>query len=215
MTIYWTSSNFVKICGICLVDDALAACEASADAIGLIFADSPRAVDLNDAIEISRRIDSEVGLVGVFRDLRDDEILSVISALAFDAVQIHDELSSRLENELRERNVAIIKALSVNSRDFDEFDDERVEAVLIDGPRAGSGEEHSWDRLGERDFHVPVIAAGGLHSRNVADVIRHIRPWGVDTASGVELRPGVKDHQQVEEFVRRARSAFEEVGELS
>lgn len=215
MNIRWTSPNFIKICGIRLVDDAVAARDASADALGLIFADSPRAVDVRDALEISREIGPEVGLVGVFRDRSDDEILSVIDALTLDAAQIHDELSIRLESELHGRNVAIIKALSVSGTDFDEFDVQRVEAVLVDGPRAGSGEEHSWDRLSGRDFHVPVIAAGGLHARNVADVIRMIHPWGVDTASGVELRPGVKDHHQVREFVRHARSAFEERGELS
>lgn len=213
MSLRWNSPSFVKVCGVRRVEDALAVRDATADALGLIFADSPRAVEVAVAAEICRQVGPSIGRVGVFRDRRDDEILSVLDALTLDAAQIHDELSPALEEQLRSRHVAIIKALSVDGVEIDEFDERRVHAVLIDGPRAGSGKEHSWDRLTDRDFAVPVIAAGGLRPDNVADVIRAIRPWGVDTASGVESGPGVKDHDQVREFVRNARSAFEELGE--
>jgi phosphoribosylanthranilate isomerase len=83
-----------------------------------------------------------------------------------------------------------------------------VDAVMIDGPRPGSGVAHSWDRLASRPFVVPVIAAGGLTAQNVADVVVMTRAWGVDSSSGVEARPGVKDTELVAQFVSRARGAW-------
>ena len=82
-----------------------------------------------------------------------------------------------------------MKALNIESEEFATFDDTLVDAVLVDGPRPGSGSEHSWDGLAARAFSVPVIAAGGLNPTNVAQVITATRAWGVDSASGVESRP--------------------------
>jgi phosphoribosylanthranilate isomerase len=117
-------------------------------------------------------------------------------------------LSHALHDALRQRGVRIIKALNIESEEFSSFDDRLVDAVLIDGPRAGSGDEHSWAGLATRDFSAPLIAAGGLTPINVASIIGATRAWGVDSASGVESRPGLKDLHLVREFVDAARCAW-------
>jgi phosphoribosylanthranilate isomerase len=80
----------------------------------------------------------------------------------------------------------------------------------VDGATPGSGESHSWEELFERSFDVPVIAAGGLDESNVAEVIAETHVWGVDSASGVESSPGVKDRERLTRFVDGARDAFRE-----
>ena len=111
---------------------------------------------------------------------------------------------------LRERDVRIVKALSIGTDEFYDFDDARVDAVMVDGATPGSGVSHSWDELFERSFTVPVIAAGGLDDANVASVIQATRVWGVDSASGVESSPGIKDRDRMSRFVANARGAFQE-----
>ncbi len=104
-----------------------------------------------------------------------------------------------------------MKALSIDDVEFDSFDENAVDAVMIDGAKPGSGIEHSWDRLKTRTFRVPVIAAGGLNPLNVEDVIRVTGAAGVDSASGVESSPGVKDPERVATFVANAKRAFSKV----
>ena len=107
----------------------------------------------------------------------------------------------------------MVKALAIDSPTFASYDESRVDAVLVDGATPGSGASHTWQPLRARSFSVPVIAAGGLTPQNVARTIRETRVWGVDTASGVESSPGVKDPTLVKQFVERARQALIEKGE--
>lgn len=193
--------------------DAEMVVTAGANAMGLIFADSPRAVSREMAVHLARLTNDQLTRVAVFRDRRDEEILAIVDQVDVEAVQLHDAMSGELETELRARGQSIIKALAITGDDFINFDERRVDAVLIDGTRAGSGKTHTWDRLAHRDFSVPIVAAGGLTPANVASVIETIRPWGVDSASGVELRSGEKDMERVSNFVANARRAFDETRE--
>jgi phosphoribosylanthranilate isomerase len=104
--------------------------------------------------------------------------------------------------------VRVVKALDIEGGEFESFDEIGVDAVLIDGPRPGSGFAHSWDRLASRTFNVPVVAAGGLNATNVAAVVVATDAWGVDCSSGVEASPGVKDARLVSDFVASARNAW-------
>jgi phosphoribosylanthranilate isomerase len=146
----------------------------------------------------------------VFNDDGDDVVLEAVDLLDVDAVQLHGPLSDSLLAALRERGLTIVKALSIGSDEFFDFDERTVDMVLIDGALPGSGRAHSWDELGARQFNVPVIAAGGLRPDSVAQLITLIDVWGVDTASGVESSPGIKDRELVKRFVDDATTAFEQ-----
>jgi phosphoribosylanthranilate isomerase len=207
------SHGYIKICGVTSVADALTAVNVGVNAVGVIFATSPRRVNVDQARGILDATKGSLLRCGVFRDNSDDDIIEHSRSLDFDVMQLHGPLSDRLLVTLRERPVRIVKALNIEDDEFDVFDESRVDAVMIDGPRPGSGVAHSWDRLASRPFIVPVIAAGGLTAHNVADVVVKTRAWGVDSSSGVEARPGVKDAGLVEQFVFRARGAWALAGE--
>lgn len=194
------------------VADAAAASKAGATAVGVILAESPRRVTIEQAIEITSSLKGELVRVAVFRDMSDDAVLRHLESLDVDAVQLHDPLSAALLATLRERPIAVFKALAIDDDDFVDFDETQVDAVLVDGPQPGSGVVHSWGPLLDRQFRVPVIVAGGLSPDNVARVIRETEPWGVDCASGVERGPRQKDPALVERYVANARAAFDHVG---
>jgi phosphoribosylanthranilate isomerase len=204
-----STPHFIKICGITTLGDANAAIDAGASAIGLILASSPRKLTLDRALAIAAGTKNRVLRILVFRENDDDSIVRALELIDADFVQLHGSLSDELSRQLRERGVRVIKALSIGSEEFFEFDDSEVDAVLIDGASPGSGASHSWDELDDRLFSAPIIAAGGLHPTNVAEVIVGTTVWGVDVASGVESSPGVKDREQVTHFVEQSRIAFE------
>jgi phosphoribosylanthranilate isomerase len=201
--------SFVKICGITSMDDAHVAVDAGADAIGLIFASSVRQLTVERAREIAAATRGSIQRVGVFRENSDDFIADAVDRCGVDAAQIHGPLSDELRTLLRARGVLIIKALSIGSEEFFEFDDASVDAVLIDGPTPGSGETHPWHELERRHFARSVIVAGGLNALNVVDVLATTRAWGADVSSGVESAPGVKDPSNVRDFVTNARAYFD------
>ena len=199
---------FVKICGVTTLADANAAIDVGADAVGLILATSPRQLSVDRSFAIAEAIRGRVQRTLVFRDNSDGQIIEAVHLIRPDAVQIHGPLTDELLTRLREEHVDVIKALSIATEGFYHFDDTRVDAVMVDGATPGSGESHSWAELAERPFTVPVIAAGGLTESNVADVIAACSVWGVDSASGVEATPGVKDRDKMERFVYNAHAAF-------
>jgi phosphoribosylanthranilate isomerase len=201
-------SAFVKICGVTNVDDATSAVKSGANAIGLNFADSPRRITLEQARDIVDATRGQILHCAVFRSGDDAFILDTVTELEVEMVQLHDAISDDLLSRLRQRDLIVVKALNIDDAELDEFNEVRVDAVLVDGPRPGSGEFHSWDRLLARPFQVPVILAGGLTPDNVADVIALTNAWGVDSASGVESSPRHKDHELVQSFVVNARQMF-------
>ena len=205
--------GFVKFCGVTNVEDARTVVRAGADALGLNFATSPRRLSRDEARVIVDATNGDLLRCAVFDDVPDDEILDTLDDLTIEIVQLHGEIGAALLGSLRQRNVLIVKAINIESDEFATFDDARVDAVLIDGPRPGSGTAHSWDRLAGRRFHVPLIAAGGLTPLNVTDTIRETKSWGVDCASGVEASARSKDAALITDFVARARGAFTAMGE--
>jgi len=202
------TTSFVKICGITTVEDATTVVKAGASALGLIFAESTRRVTRAQARDVLNATRGEILRCAVFRENDNDFILGTLSELDVEMVQIHGDLRDDLVARLHDRSLVVIKALNVEDREFEEFDESKVEAVLIDGPRPGSGKTHSWERLATRSFRVPMIVAGGLTPENVAEAITSTNAWGVDCASGVESAPGQKDHDLVNSFVENAHSVF-------
>jgi phosphoribosylanthranilate isomerase len=206
-----TWQNYVKICGVTSVEDANMVAALGASALGLIFAESPRRLTVEQASEI---VDATAGRIlrcAVFRHDSDAFILERLDVLGVEIVQLHGELSDSLLSALRERSVLIVKALNIEAGEFDDFDETSVDAIMIDGAKPGSGQSHSWDRLRTRRFRVPVIAAGGLNPDNVEEIVRSTGVVGADCASGVESLPGIKDPELVERFIANARRALSSV----
>ena len=201
-------ATFIKVCGVTSVEDAQLVIETSANALGIVLAPSPRRVTPERAAAITTYAQGHVLRVGVFRDCDPTSLYRTLAAVDFDAVQIHGLLADRVIAELRSFDVAIIKALAIDSPDFWAFDESSVDAILVDGPRPGSGQPHSWEALAGRRFTRPLIAAGGLASENVASVLRLTKAWGVDVASGVEQSPGVKNRDRLRAFVAAASEEF-------
>ena len=200
----------VKICGLTSVRDALAAVEAGADALGFVFAASPRRVEPQEAREIVRRLPPFVRTVGVFRDASYEEIRRGIDESGVDVIQLHGEESPQLCARLYR---PVLKRLPIGEPG-DNLDLRRrvasytVAALLLD-PGAGSGRTFPWEMA--RGLPGKIIVAGGLNSENVVAAVRAARPYAVDVASGVEARPGVKDHDKIRALIGSVRREDERI----
>jgi len=198
----------IKICGITRLSDALDACDMGADALGFNFVPaSPRYLNPGTAREIISSLPPFVTTVGIFAD----EDLSVVNDmsqfLGLDAVQLHGAEDTHYCRRIRR---PVIKALRVaSSSDLEGVDEFDVSAYLldarVDGVLGGSGQTFPWDVARGFCRSRKVFAAGGLTPENVGDAVRVLAPYGVDAASGVEARPGIKDPVLVERFIREAR----------
>lgn len=200
----------VKICGITNSEDARAALDAGADAIGLVFAKSPRRVSVKQAEEITRALGPWIAPVGVFVNASPDDILHTVRECRLSAVQLHgDETPADI---LKLKGVRVIKAFRVGE-DLRPVTAQsyQADAYLFDtkvpGIYGGSGKSFDWSMLKAVAFDRPVIVSGGLDPKNVAKAIRAIRPYGVDVSSGVESAPGKKNAKLIKEFIRNAKKA--------
>lgn len=200
-----------KICGITRIEDALAAVEAGADAIGLVFyGKSPRAVSIEQAAVILHALPPFVTSVGLFVDMPRDELQQLLQRLPLDLLQFHgDESPADCEGHGR----PYIKALRVRPG-------EDVAAAMapyagargilldtfVEGVPGGTGASFDWSLVPE-NAAKPIILAGGLDAGNVATAIRQVRPYAVDVSGGVEANKGIKDAGKIRAFVRAVRDA--------
>lgn len=217
---------WVKVCGVRDRETALRLAEIGVDAIGLNFyARSPRMIAVEEAVEISRVLPGHVERVGVFVNHDLKELVSIADRCRLDAVQLHGDEPTSYLFELRNRlpQMRLIRAVRMGedglaslSRLLQECEQQNCELAgcLVDahvaGVYGGSGKTVSWERLKaeyQTDQWPPLILAGGLTEKNVAEAIASTRPWGVDTASGVESSPGIKDPERARQFVTNAKSA--------
>ncbi len=212
----------IKICGITSVDDARVAAESGADAIGLNFyRASPRFVSMAVAKEIVAITPASVTTVGVVVDQSAENIRNLVDELGLNFIQLHGNEPAALIGQLGASR--IIRAIRANStvdvqRQLDELRSLDCEpaAVLVDaharGQFGGTGQQLDWERMANEEMQlggVPLILAGGLKRDNVGQAIDLVNPWGVDTASGVESRPGLKDPELVRDFVANAKQALD------
>src|SRR5947207_15557679 len=201
----------IKICGITSVADATAAAQEGADYIGLIFAKSARKIDVKTAQDILWNLPKGVEAVGVFMNQPLDEVRGILDATGLKIAQLHGDESIRFCKEL---GVPVIKT-------FDTFNDGSLEklkkfdafAFLLDLPKGGGAGARAqvdpeWAKLAKR--HGKVLLAGKLTADSVGDMIRKVRPWGVDVCSPTEKSPGVKDRSKLRDFIQSAREAFKE-----
>jgi len=219
-------SLWVKICGNTSLADAKLAAEAGADAVGFVFAMSPRRVTREQAAAIARYLPASIEKIGVFVDASFAQIESTVRDCGLTGVQLHSKAGPDLPSQLRQRFGPKLRTLRVvnfgptAAQRIKEIDtDSSVNGILIDSRTAvaagGTGVAYDWEAARALFFRIsmsrqrPRIAAGGLTPANVADAIRTLRPWGVDVVSGVEEAPGKKDPAKVREFVANARAANE------
>jgi phosphoribosylanthranilate isomerase len=217
-------SIWVKICGNTSLEDAWLAAEAGADAVGFIFAPSPRRVTADQVASITSRLPHAIEKIGVFVDSPLDEIETIVRSSGLTGVQLHADGGAELPSQLRSRLGPVLRILRVVHFGEDAAQeaaalaqDTNIDAVLVDSRTAtavgGTGTTYDWD-LAARSLFQGVkgkryVAAGGLNPENVADAIARLKPWGVDVASGVEAAPGRKDPDKVRVFVAKARVAAE------
>ena len=197
----------VKICGITRVEDALVAVEHGADAIGLVFySPSPRAVSIEQAVLIAKKVPAFVSVVGLFVNAEEHYVNEVTSRVALDLLQFHgDETPDQCERY----NLPFIKAIRVKSdtnlvqcaKDYS-----ASRALLLDtyteGVAGGTGHVFDWGLI-PGNLAKPVVLAGGLTSVNVAAAIQQVRPYAVDVSGGVEVAKGIKDAAKIAAFMQQ------------
>jgi phosphoribosylanthranilate isomerase len=198
---------FVKICGITSEEDALLAVAMGADAVGFIFAPSPRQVAAQHARDIARRLPPEVLTVGVFRDESPQRVVDLVLSGGLKAAQLHGHETPEQTRWVRQRLPFVIQGFTAGDPALDDADRFGADAILVDSATPGAGQVFDWSLAEGAPIGRRVIMAGGLDPDNVAEAIATVRPWGVDVATGVETSPGQKDARKVRDFVRNARAA--------
>lgn len=195
----------VKVCGVRSLEEAEAALEAGADAIGFNFwPQSRRYVAPRAAAEIIGRLPAVASTIGVFVNDEASRIIDVASELRLTAVQLHGDESPEFCAGLR--GIKTIKAIRVG-QDFDLgiIQSYPVSMVLLDsniqGSYGGTGQRFDWRIAIEAKRFARIILAGGLNTENVWDAITHVRPAAIDVCSGVEAEPGRKDFEKLRSFM--------------
>ena len=220
---------WIKICANTNLDDAQLAAELGADAVGFVFAPSPRQVTAAEVARITPHLPEGVECVGVFPALEAQQIAGIAQECGLTTVQLQGGVNLELVRQLDDifnGQVKLIQTVhwqvdadaasaAVVAEQLRQIDaDGLVGRVLIDakvGPAVGgTGVSFDWDAaratLAEAGAGLKVIVAGGLRPENVGDAIRRLNPWGVDVASGVEESPGRKSPEKLAAFIRAARN---------
>jgi len=203
----------VKICGITRAEDARVAVSAGADAIGFVFAESPRRVQGEIARDIWLSLDpGNCVAVGVFVDESPDRMTEIAERVGLKVLQLHGSESPDVVEEMWSRGFDVVKAfrLAADERSLHMLEGYRPTAFLLDayvpGKPGGTGKTFNWQLALEARRFGRVILSGGLGVDNVREAIRLASPYGVDASSRLEMRPGVKDHKLVKEFIELAKS---------
>jgi phosphoribosylanthranilate isomerase len=210
-----------KVCGIKTSEDFSAAIAAGIDAVGLNFAaESPRCIDVSRARELVEQVQPSCLLVGVFVNPSPTYVTELLKSIPLDYVQLHGE--ETVHDWIDFKGAPLIRAVRWDASEeqtqqlahWHDFLGERLAAFLIDAPshgaRGGTGKQADWNTLVPRPVALagkPMILAGGLTPDNVAEAIDRTKPAAVDTASGVEISPGVKDAAKMKRFAEAAKLA--------
>lgn len=196
-------SGWIKICGTTDEQAVAAALAAGVDAIGFVFAPSVRQVTPARAAELARPARHRVDCIAVTRHPTQALIDEVLRDFAPDVLQtdVEDFDALRLPQTLARLPV-------LRSGAPHDFCCGLPARLLFEGPNSGTGTVSDWREAAERARDTRLILAGGLNAGNVADAIATVRPFGVDTSSGVEARPGVKSVEKIAQFAAAARAAF-------
>ena len=201
----------VKICGITRPEDALAAAEAGADAIGLVFYDkSPRAVDIGQAWEILDALPPFVTTVGLFVNAAAQTIEDILVEVPLDLLQFHGDETPDFCEQFGHPYIKAVRMRAETDLTAVAQRYSGAQGLLLDtyrpGVPGGTGEAFDWS-LAEQPCDKPIILAGGLRPDNVAQAIAQVRPWAVDVSGGVEKEKGIKDSGKISAFIQAVKQA--------
>ena len=188
----------VKICGIMNLEDALVAVELGADAIGFIFAESPRQITPTKAKSIIHTLPPLVKTVGVFVNEESERIKEIKSFCGLDLIQLHGEESPELCQDLMPHSVKAFRIQNERAIENIKRYQGTVRAILLDtyqkGKTGGTGKIFDWSlAVKSKEAGLPIILAGGLGPANIQEAITTVKPYAVDVNSGIEEEPGKKD----------------------
>ncbi|MDP2921230.1 MAG: phosphoribosylanthranilate isomerase [Candidatus Omnitrophota bacterium] len=206
----------VKFCGITSIEDRDDAVKSGADAIGLVFfKDSPRSVTIEKAVEILEDIPPFVSVVGVFVNEDMEFIEECVERLGLNAVQLHGDedvkYCLKFKNLKFIKGVKLIKAIRVRDREsLAVIEDCPADAILLDAYRKDmyGGTSKGFDRslaIIAKEYGKNLIISGGLTPDNVYEIIKEVKPYGVDVSSGIESSPGKKNLELMEQFIQEVR----------
>lgn len=191
---------FVKICGLTTVAAVQAAVDNGADAVGFVFAKSPRRVHPEVARSLCEPVPANIIRVAVMRHPSVDEWSAVRDIFEPDWLQT--DVTDLQSLELGRKCAALPVYRNAQADDEEEW----PSPMLFEGMSSGSGQLADWERAGAIAARTNLILAGGLSPSNVTEAITAVRPWGVDVSSGVETSPGTKDPDKIAEFIARVRA---------
>jgi phosphoribosylanthranilate isomerase len=199
-----------KVCGITTPEDALTAANSGADAVGLVFAESPRKLSVEQAREVATTLPNGVLKVGVFVDEEPEEVLRIVREVGLDYAQLHGDESPETVTFLREEGVKVIKALRIQGAgSLAAMDGYEADLFLLDAwsekARGGTGERFDWEVAKSYGGRGNILVSGGLTPENVREAIRFFEPYGVDASSSLEDAPGKKNGERVRRFVSAAK----------
>lgn len=201
----------IKICGITNLEDASAACSYGVDALGFVFAKSPRQVSPRTAKSIIMRLPPFTVTVGVFVNESKDKVRKIAADCGLGCLQFHGDETPGYCDYFRDK-YKIIKAIRVrDSSSLAGLKKYTVDAFLLDtyvpGRRGGTGIGFDWNLAAEaKKYGKPVIMAGGIGIGNVEDAVKIARPYAVDASSAIEKAPGRKDHNLMRAFIEKIRN---------
>jgi len=197
----------IKICGLTSPEAVAAAVEAGADALGFVFAQSPRRVSVEQALELTANLPADLARVAVLRHPTAAEAAAVLEGFRPDFLQTDspDFRTISLQGPCRPLPVF---------RDGDALPQRVPYLLLYEGQVSGSGQVADWRVAGPLARQTRLILAGGLSPANVGEAISTVRPYGVDVSSGVETAPGCKDPEMIFAFVAAARAAASSIDSL-
>lgn len=205
----------IKICGITREEDAWAAIEAGADALGFVFVPgTPRFIEPARAAAITRGLPPFVSRVGLFVDAEPDLIRATLAEARLDTVQLHGDEPPEVGRSLRDL-ARVIQAFRVRGPEtlqrlagYRDSSDAWLLDAYVPGTSGGTGARFDWNlAVQARDLGHPLILAGGLKPENIAEAVQQVRPFAVDVSSGVEASAGRKDAQKILRLIQAARMA--------
>ncbi|RIK07237.1 MAG: N-(5'-phosphoribosyl)anthranilate isomerase [Acidobacteria bacterium] len=217
----YAARTWIKICGLTREEDVEVAVGAGADAVGFVFADSPRRITAERARELvdvargwARVRGRRVTAVGVFLGIKPPEVADVVMTSGIEAVQFYGAAPEFAELRRIIPTLAFACLAGRHGVEPSPFEalkalteSEAPDAVLYDGSEPGAGVTYDWSAVAGHLAVVPVVLAGGLGPSNVGEAVQRVRPWGVDVSSGVESEPGIKDPFLITEFIGAVRAA--------
>jgi phosphoribosylanthranilate isomerase len=181
-----------------------AAADAGADAIGFVFAESPRRVRADRALELARPVRQQMTCVAVTQHPSQSEVDQIVREFHPELLQTDLDDFAALHLPQRLARLPVLRAGLALPAEY-------PPRLLFEGARSGSGEVSDWQQAAALARRTRLVLAGGLSADNVAAAIRAVRPFGVDASSGLESRPGYKDTAKITAFVQAARAAFKEI----